>query len=67
MAKKSKSRRRPSSSPERLRLTPEEQSVALNELGLTQRDLSYSRPTWAYAVGALIVVGSFAVAGRIMR
>lgn len=55
------------SSPERVRLTDEERAVALQELGLSQRDLSYSRPSWSYVVGALVVVGSFAMAARIMQ
>jgi hypothetical protein len=66
MARKTRTKNR-SSSPERVRLTDEERAVALQELGLSPRDLSYGRPSWAYVVGALMVLSSFVAAGRVLR
>jgi hypothetical protein len=66
MARKTRTKPR-GSSPDRVNLTDEERAVALQELGLSQRDLSYSRPTWPYVVGALMVFGSIAAAGRALQ
>ena len=66
MAKKTRAKTQ-SSSPERVILSGEERAVALQELGLSPRDLTYTRPSWSYVVGAMVVVGSFAMAGRITQ
>jgi len=68
MAKKTKRRRqKTTSSASRVELTPEEQQVALAELGLRPDQLvPQPTPTWAYLAAGVMVFGALALSARLV-